>query len=141
MQSVYSRQVALQAHLRRMRHQQSVAFVSSLRSKYLTSFGSRGRFSVKDALFRLRSCRDPLSSSGTKVSLAGLMALTAEDIRDEGLPDWMQVISAIGLVHGLGRILHFLGKEAGTTPTERECVLGEYSWVVGAPFPDSITCP
>lgn len=44
-------------------------------------------------------------------------------------------------MHGLGRILHFLGEDANTTPTERECVLGEYSWVVGAPFPDSITCP
>lgn len=45
------------------------------------------------------------------------------------------------MVHGMGRILHFLGQEAGVTPTERECALGEYSWVVGAPFPDSIACP
>lgn len=45
------------------------------------------------------------------------------------------------MVHGLGKILHFLGEEAGATQIERECVLGEYSWVVGAPFPESIACP
>lgn len=49
-------------------------------------------FQVKDALDRLDRHRDPLQSPlVSRVTLAGLMVLTAEDIRDEGLPDWMQV--------------------------------------------------
>lgn len=47
---------------------------------------------MKDALDRLDRHRDPLQSPlVSRVTLAGLMVLTAEDIRDEGLPDWMQV--------------------------------------------------
>ncbi|CAB1114725.1 unnamed protein product [Ectocarpus sp. CCAP 1310/34] len=166
------RQASKTAHWRSMRQVQSVSFVTAVRDKYRSSFGRRGTFSVrrrevkerhqiKDALDLLDRHHDPLQSGTvSKLSLAGLMVLTAEDIREEGLPDWMQ---AIGLVHGLGRILYFLGEDtvgaggacfgsggaaagdssaaAGVTPTERECALGEYSWVVGAPFPDGITCP
>ncbi|CAM9972397.1 unnamed protein product [Ectocarpus sp. 12 AP-2014] len=167
-----SKTLALQAHWRSMRQVQSVSFVTAVRDKYMSSFGRRGTFSIKDALDLLDRHHDPLQSGRvSKLSLAGLMVLTAEDIREEGLPDWMQVNKirmsasswgAIGLVHGVGRILHFLGEDtvgaagacgggvgaagdssaaAGVTPTERECALGEYSWVVGAPFPDGITCP
>eukprot|EP00752_Nemacystus_decipiens_P008498 g7591.t2 len=132
------RQVALRAHLRSMRQLQNVSFVTGTRKKYMDSFGRRGRFSVKAALDILDRHHDPLQPTRvSRLSFAGLLALTAQDIRDEGLPDWVQ---AVGLAHGLGRILHFLGEDAGITETERECVLGEYSWVVGAPFPDSITC-
>lgn len=41
-------QVALEAHLRRMRQKQSVSFVSAIRKRYLDSFGSRGRLSVRE---------------------------------------------------------------------------------------------
>lgn len=41
-------QVALQAHLRSMRQKQSVSFVTGLFKKYLGSFGTRGRFSVRN---------------------------------------------------------------------------------------------
>lgn len=49
---------------------------------------------VKHALDMLdRHHDDPLQSARlSRLSLAGLMVLTAEDIREEGMPDWMQVI-------------------------------------------------
>lgn len=50
-------QIALQAHLRRMRQQQSVSFVTSLREKYLASFGSRGRLSVRSTRFEIQMPR------------------------------------------------------------------------------------
>lgn len=61
--------------------------------------GAPGRFfflfffpQVKYALDLLDRYRDPLASArASRVSVAGLMVLTAEDIRDEGMPDWMQV--------------------------------------------------
>lgn len=47
---------------------------------------------VKDALDLLDRHCDPLVPDGVScVSVSGLMVLTAEDIRDEGLPGWMQV--------------------------------------------------
>ncbi|CAN0096263.1 unnamed protein product, partial [Discosporangium mesarthrocarpum] len=132
------RQMELKAHHQRMRATQSVAFVLRTREKYLSTFGQgRGQFSIREALSRLHQHKDPLVE-GMTVSLAELMVLTAEDIREEGHPDWMQVV---GLVHGLGRALHFMDEGSGTTAEERECALGEYSWVVGAPFPDTINCP
>lgn len=50
---------------------------------------------VKYALDLLDRYRDPLGSTRMRVSLAGLMVLTAERIRDQGLPDWMQVCGAV----------------------------------------------
>lgn len=47
--ALYATQVALEAHLRRMRQKQSVSFVSAIRKRYLDSFGSRGRFSVRES--------------------------------------------------------------------------------------------
>lgn len=52
---------------------------------------------VKDALDLLDHHRDPLASTRMRVSLAGLMVLTAEGIRDQGLPDWMQVWHCVRL--------------------------------------------
>lgn len=47
---------------------------------------------VKDALDILDCHCDPLvPDEVSRVSVSGLMVLTAEDIRDEGLPEWMQV--------------------------------------------------
>ena len=47
---------------------------------------------VKDALDLLDRHHDPLQTTRvSRVSFAGLMVLTAQDIREEGLPDWMQV--------------------------------------------------
>ena len=47
---------------------------------------------MKDALDLLDCHCDPLvPDEVSRVSVSGLMVLTAEDIRDEGLPEWMQV--------------------------------------------------
>lgn len=47
---------------------------------------------MKDALDLLDRHHDPLQSTRvSRLSFAGLLVLTAQDICDEGLPDWMQV--------------------------------------------------
>lgn len=54
---------------------------------------------MKDALDLLDRHRDPLQSTRlSRLSFAALLVLTAQDIRDEGLPDWMQVIVFTGLL-------------------------------------------
>lgn len=63
---------------------------------------------------------------------------SAEAIRAEGRPDWMQLA---GLIHDLGKIMFLWGSdEDGTSQAEQWGMVGDV-FVVGCKLPDSCVCP
>jgi len=63
---------------------------------------------------------------------------TAEAIRKDGHPEWMQLV---GLIHDFGKILYMKGsKEDGTTEDTQWGIVGD-TFVVGCKIPDTIVFP
>ncbi|KAF4583590.1 hypothetical protein EYR38_002345 [Pleurotus pulmonarius] len=90
----------------------------------------RVRMSVWEAMELLNTLVDE-SDPDTSVSQIEHLLQTAEAIRRDGKPEWMQVT---GLVHDLGKLLFILGSEGQWD------VVGD-TFVVGCKFSDKIIYP
>lgn len=86
--------------------------------------------SVWEALEKLNTLIDE-SDPDTSVGQIEHLLQTAEAIRRDGKPDWMQLT---GLIHDLGKLLCFFGAEGQWD------VVGD-TFVVGCKYPDSIIYP
>ena len=63
---------------------------------------------------------------------------TAEGIRKDGHPEWLQFV---GLIHDLGKIMFLWGKdEDGTTLDNQWAIVGD-TFIVGSQIPNSIVFP
>ena len=63
---------------------------------------------------------------------------TAEAIRNDGHPEWMQLV---GLIHDFGKILYLKGcKEDGTTEDTQWGIVGD-TFIVGCRVPNTIVFP
>ena len=63
---------------------------------------------------------------------------TAEGIRKDGHPEWMQLV---GLIHDMGKILYLKGcKEDGTTEDTQWGIVGD-TFIVGCEIPNTIVFP
>ena len=63
---------------------------------------------------------------------------TAEAIRKDELPDWMQLV---GLIHDLGKMIYIRGNnEDGTTMEEQWGIVGD-TFIVGCSIPNTIVYP
>jgi len=91
---------------------------------------TRARMSIWEAIEYLNTLIDE-SDPDTSVSQIGHLLQTAEAIRRDGKPEWMQVT---GLVHDLGKLLHFFGSEGQWD------VVGD-TFVVGCQYSDKIIYP
>ncbi|TFK38256.1 inositol oxygenase [Crucibulum laeve] len=107
---------------------QTVAFNIQARVDFKTK--SRGRMSVWEAIEMLNTLIDE-SDPDTSLSQIEHLLQTAEAIRRDGKPDWMQVT---GLVHDLGKLLLLFGSEGQWD------VVGD-TFVVGCKFSDKIIYP
>jgi inositol oxygenase len=67
----------------------------------------RARMSIWDAMLKLNTLIDE-SDPDTDVPQIEHLLQTAEAIRRDGKPEWMQVV---GLVHDLGKLLYFFGSQ------------------------------
>ncbi|KAJ7081209.1 DUF706-domain-containing protein [Mycena belliarum] len=90
----------------------------------------RGRMGVWEAMEMLNTLVDD-SDPDTELSQIEHLLQTAEAIRRDGKPDWMQVT---GLVHDLGKLLYLFGSEGQWD------VVGD-TFVVGCAFSDKIILP
>ncbi|WVO18239.1 hypothetical protein L204_105947 [Cryptococcus depauperatus] len=90
----------------------------------------RARMSVWDAMEMLDNLVDE-SDPDTSVGQIEHLLQTAEAIRRDGKPEWMQVT---GLIHDLGKLLCFFGAEGQWD------VVGD-TFVVGCKFSDKIIYP
>ncbi|KAF7324423.1 hypothetical protein MVEN_02642900 [Mycena venus] len=90
----------------------------------------RARMGIWEAMEKLNTLVDE-SDPDTDLSQIEHLLQTAEAIRRDGKPDWMQVT---GLVHDLGKLLYLFGSEGQWD------VVGD-TFVVGCAFSDKIILP
>ncbi|CAE6428475.1 unnamed protein product [Rhizoctonia solani] len=109
---------------------QTVEFNVRKRREFEEGRGKRARMGVWEAIEMLETLVDD-SDPDTELSQIEHLLQTAEAIRRDGKPDWMQVV---GLVHDLGKLLYFFGSEGQWD------VVGD-TFVVGCAFPDEIIYP
>ncbi|KAH7345328.1 DUF706-domain-containing protein [Rhizoctonia solani] len=109
---------------------QTVEFNLRKRREFEEGRGKRARMGVWEAIEMLETLVDD-SDPDTELSQIEHLLQTAEAIRRDGKPEWMQVV---GLVHDLGKLLYFFGSEGQWD------VVGD-TFVVGCAFPDEIIYP
>ena len=107
---------------------QTVAF--NIRARVAFRSTTRARMSIWAAMEMLNTLQDD-SDPDTELSQIEHLLQTAEAMRRDGKPDWMQVV---GLTHDLGKLLHFFGSEGQWD------VVGD-TFVVGCKFDERIIYP
>jgi len=113
---------------REQHEKQTVEFNLKIRATFKRTI--RARMGIWEAMEKLNTLVDD-SDPDTSVSQIEHLLQTAEAIRRDGKPEWMQVA---GLVHDLGKLLYLFGSEGQWD------VVGD-TFVVGCKFSDKIIYP
>lgn len=113
---------------------QTVAFVERMEANFADLGTRRGIWETLEALDDLVDVSDPdLSHPNLYHALQ-----TAEAMRRDGLPDWMQLT---GLLHDLGKVMYLRGDDAdGTGKVKQWAMVGD-TFVVGCALPDALIMP
>jgi inositol oxygenase len=125
---------AVKEHYRKMRLNQTYAYVKSMHKKYLKFDKPMDLWEAMGHLNSLIDVSDP------DLDLPNVQHLiqSAEAIRADGRPDWMQLT---GLIHDLGKIMFLWGSdEDGTSQAEQWGMVGDV-FVVGCALPDTCVYP
>jgi len=118
----------------KMRTNQTYDFVKKMHEKYLKYFTP---MKVLDVLEKLNNFVD-ISDPDINLPNIHHAFQTAEAIRKDGLPDWLQLV---GLIHDLGKVLYIFGcDEDGTSLKEQWSLVGD-TFVVGCKLPDTNIYP
>lgn len=119
---------------RKMRTNQTVEYVQRMRKKYLT-FDKP--MHVWEAMEKLNVFVD-LSDPDMNLPNLHHLVQTAEGMRADERPDWMQLV---GLIHDLGKCMFLWGKdEDGTSMKEQWGLVGDI-FLVGCKFPQTLVYP
>jgi inositol oxygenase len=126
--------IAVRDHYRKMREYQTYDYVQRMKQKY-------GSFD-KPLMFweALEKLNELIDVSDPDISLPNVQHLiqSAEAIRIDNRPDWMQLV---GLIHDLGKIMFLKGSdEDGTSQKEQWGLVGD-TFVVGNRLPESCVYP
>ncbi len=122
--------VAVRNHYRKMRQNQTFEYVRRMQKKYLTFDKPMDLWDAMEHLNDLIDVSDP------DLNLPNVQHLiqSAEAIRADNRPDWMQLT---GLIHDLGKVLFLWGCDAdGTSQNEQWGTVGDV-FVVGCALPDT----
>lgn len=125
---------AVKEHYRKMRSRQTLDYVTRMKGKYLTFDRPMMVWDAMEKLDELIDVSDP------DINLPNVHHLiqSAEAIREDGRPDWMQLV---GLIHDLGKIMFINGSdEDGTSQNEQWGLVGDI-FVVGCKLPDTCVYP
>ncbi|WP_026997987.1 inositol oxygenase family protein [Flectobacillus major] len=125
---------AVKEHYRKMRLYQTYDYVQKMKAKYLTFDKPMLLWDAMEKLNALIDVSDP------DLDLPNVQHLlqSAEAMRAEGRPDWMQLV---GLIHDLGKAMYLWGSdEDGTSQAEQWGLVGDV-FVVGCKLPDSCVYP
>lgn len=119
---------------RKCRSRQTVAHVLQMRERF-------SRFthpmSIEDALKTIDKFVDA-SDPDCSVSNMNHLLQTAEALRLDGAPDWLQLT---GLIHDLGKVMYLFGDhDTGTSVDEQWSVVGD-TFLVGCQIPDVCVYP
>lgn len=116
------------------RTRQSYAFVERMRRLHLTF----DMHMTMDEVFERLSSFVDVSDPDTDLPNYYHGLQTAEAIRRDGHPEWMQLV---GLIHDVGKILFLKGcDEDGTSVDEQWAIVGD-TFVVGCALPDTLLYP
>ena len=125
---------SVREHYRKMRTYQTVDYVNSMHQKYL-------KFEHPMTLWKaMAHLNDLIDVSDPDLDLPNVQHLiqSAEAIREDNRPDWMQLV---GLIHDLGKIMYLWGSdEDGTSQNEQWGMVGDV-FVVGCALPESCVYP
>lgn len=125
---------AVREHYRKMRIHQSITHIQSLSAKYNTLTTPMTVWEAIDSLDKFIDVSDP------DVNMPNLVHLfqTAEGIRTDGHPDWLQLT---GLIHDLGKCIYLRGCDRdGTSVKEQWGIVGD-TYVLGVDLPDTLVFP
>ncbi len=120
----------IEEHYKKCRTRQTVDHVTNMHIKYICRGGKR-KMKVWDMIDSLNNFIDV---SDPDINLPNVHHLfqTAESLRKDGKPEWMQVV---GLIHDLGKILFLVGcDEDGTSIKEQWSIVGD-TFIVGCKIP------
>lgn len=121
---------AVKDHYYKMRTRQTYEYVQRMKKKYLTFEHPMDLWEMMDRLNALIDVSDP------DLNLPNIIHLlqSAEGIRSDNRPDWMQLV---GLIHDLGKAMYLFGSdEDGTSQSEQWGLVGDV-FAVGCQLPDS----
>ena len=125
---------AVREHYRKMRRFQTYDYVKTMHEKYLT-------FDKPMMLWEaMKKLNDLIDVSDPDLDLPNVQHLiqSAEAIRADDRPDWMQLV---GLIHDLGKVMFLWGcDEDGTSQEEQWGLVGDV-FVVGCALPDTCVYP
>ncbi len=125
---------AVREHYRKMRTNQTFEYVQRMHKKYLTFDKPMDLWDAMNHLDKLIDVSDP------DLDLPNVQHLiqSAEAIRNDSRPDWMQLV---GLIHDLGKVMYLWGSdEDGTSQAEQWGMVGDV-FVVGCSLPDTCVYP
>ncbi len=125
---------AVREHYRKMRSRQTMDYVLRMKKKYLTYDRPMHLWDAMEKLNVLIDVSDP------DLDLPNVQHLiqSAEAIRADDRPDWMQLV---GLIHDLGKVMFLWGSdEDGTSQAEQWGLVGDV-FVVGCALPDTCVYP
>ena len=125
---------AVREHYRKMRTNQTYDYVLRMKKKYLTFSRPMDLWDAMEKLNHLIDVSDP------DLDLPNVQHLiqSAEAIRADNRPDWMQLV---GLIHDLGKMMYLWGSdEDGTSQAEQWGLVGDV-FVVGCALPDTCVYP
>lgn len=125
---------AVKEHYRKMRQNQTFGYVQKMKRKYLTFDKPMHLWDAMEKLNDLIDVSDP------DLDLPNIQHLlqSAEAIRKDNRPDWMQLV---GLIHDLGKVMYLWGSdEDGTSQKEQWGLVGDI-FVVGCQLPDTCVYP
>ena len=125
---------AVRAHYRKMRKNQTLDYVKRMHNKYLTFDKPMDLWEAMEHLNTLIDVSDP------DLDLPNIQHLiqSAEAIRADNRPDWMQLT---GLIHDLGKVMFLWGNdEDGTSQAEQWGMVGDV-FVVGCKLPETCVYP
>lgn len=125
---------AVREHYRKMRAKQTFEYVQRMQRKYLKFDKPMDLWEAMDHLNDLIDVSDP------DLDLPNVQHLiqSAEAIRADNRPDWMQLV---GLIHDLGKVMFLWGSdEDGTSQNEQWGMVGDV-FVVGCALPESCVYP
>jgi len=113
---------------------QSLPFINHLKNKFLSL---STQLNIWDALMKLNDLVDVSDPDMNHPNLYHAIQ-TAEMIRKDGHPEWLQLI---GLIHDLGKIMFLNGKDdEGTGKNKQWAMVGD-TFIVGCQIPETIIFP
>ncbi|MFN8358100.1 MAG: inositol oxygenase family protein [Spirosomataceae bacterium] len=125
---------AVREHYRKMRQNQTLDYVLRMKKKYST-FDKP--LSLWDAMLEMNKLID-VSDPDLNLPNVQHLVQSAEAMRADGRPDWMQLV---GLIHDLGKVMYLWGSdEDGTSQAEQWGLVGDV-FVVGCRLPDTCVYP